>query len=235
MRIGLATCFAVCLGLCSPLHAAEFFPPGGSQCYRAHCVQTTNLRGCYLCCGSKCDADGDEFFDCKESCKVKDHAYAVLGDDQSAIANFLGNFGYSNLVSDLDYCFLVGDSENAEFAAIIAGDVYQVNYAACTPEDRDWLKTIVVGAMADPRSEAIRTAACAAWRQAVPQDVNQDGNVNVSDIFAFLRSWFAGAGDFDHNGFCNVSDIFGFLRGWFRGCAPQPLPVAFSALSTPAP
>jgi len=51
-------------------------------------------------------------------------------------------------------------------------------------------------------------------------DYNGDGNVNVSDIFAFLTAWFGGlpGGDFDGTGGRNVTDIFAFLGAWFGGC-----------------
>lgn len=60
------------------------------------------------------------------------------------------------------------------------------------------------------------------FSQSVPckADIDGSGSVTVSDIFAFLRAWFAkGAGsDFDGNGTTNVSDIFAFLRAWFAKC-----------------
>lgn len=49
-------------------------------------------------------------------------------------------------------------------------------------------------------------------------DFNQDGVVNVSDIFAFLTAWFAGGGDTDLSGTSAVPDIFAFLARWFAGC-----------------
>lgn len=49
-------------------------------------------------------------------------------------------------------------------------------------------------------------------------DWNADGMSDVSDIFAFLVSWFAGQGDFDQSGATNVSDIFLFMSYWFAGC-----------------
>jgi len=46
-------------------------------------------------------------------------------------------------------------------------------------------------------------------------DWDQNGAIQVSDIFAFLSSWFAGQGDFDLNGWNEVPDIFAFLSEWF--------------------
>lgn len=53
-------------------------------------------------------------------------------------------------------------------------------------------------------------------------DWNQDSNVNVADIFAFLGDWFAGIGesggaDIDLSGATTVADIFTFLSRWFTG------------------
>lgn len=54
-----------------------------------------------------------------------------------------------------------------------------------------------------------------------PCDWNNDGQVSVPDIFAFLNSWFAGSGDFDGVNGTQVADIFAFLACWFAppaGC-----------------
>lgn len=53
-----------------------------------------------------------------------------------------------------------------------------------------------------------------------PADANADGSVAVSDIFAFLASWFARdpSADFDAQGGITVQDIFAFLAAWFTGC-----------------
>lgn len=230
MRIGSSVSLGIVLAL-STCVIASTATIKQSPCYTANCVSTTTLRLCYKCCQDKCGNTAEETLDCRDDCKVKDHAYTLLGDDQTAIANFLTDFSYAGSVPDLDYCFLVGNDDNADLAVIVAGDVYQAAYPTLSPIDRDWLRTIVVGAIADPRSPAIRSAGAAAWRQAMPQDINQDGSVNVTDIFAFLRCWFAksGDGDFDRNGSCSVTDIFAFLRGWFRGCVPAPLPVIYNS------
>jgi hypothetical protein len=50
-----------------------------------------------------------------------------------------------------------------------------------------------------------------------PCDWEDDGDVDVPDIFAFLSSWFAGEGDFDLSGTNEVPDIFAFLACWFGG------------------
>ena len=51
-------------------------------------------------------------------------------------------------------------------------------------------------------------------------DFNSDGTVNVGDIFAFLKAWFARdpRADFNHVGGVSVQDIFDFLAAWFGGC-----------------
>ncbi len=61
-------------------------------------------------------------------------------------------------------------------------------------------------------------------------DFDMNGVRDVSDIFAFLSSWFAGCAgqpgsgcngsnaDVDDNGVRDVSDIFAFLSAWFAGC-----------------
>ncbi|HVZ36713.1 MAG TPA: GC-type dockerin domain-anchored protein, partial [Polyangiaceae bacterium] len=53
-----------------------------------------------------------------------------------------------------------------------------------------------------------------------PADFDGNSTVNVSDIFAFLRAWFAhsASADIDGNSVVNVSDIFAFLRHWFAHC-----------------
>jgi len=51
-------------------------------------------------------------------------------------------------------------------------------------------------------------------------DFNQNGSVNVADIFAFLSAWFAAdpRSDFNASGVRDVADIFAFLSAWFAGC-----------------
>ncbi len=49
-------------------------------------------------------------------------------------------------------------------------------------------------------------------------DWNHSGQVNVTDIFDFLSSWFTGNGDFNGVSGSNVTDIFDFLAAWFVGC-----------------
>jgi len=51
-------------------------------------------------------------------------------------------------------------------------------------------------------------------------DFNQNGARDVSDIFAFLSTWFAGGLQADANcsGSVLVDDIFAFLSLWFAGC-----------------
>ncbi len=53
-------------------------------------------------------------------------------------------------------------------------------------------------------------------------DFNQDQNLGVPDIFAFLSAWFAGdsTANFDGDGAVpTVPDIFAFLSAWFAGCS----------------
>jgi hypothetical protein len=51
-------------------------------------------------------------------------------------------------------------------------------------------------------------------------DFNENGTVEVADIFAFLDAWFAGAGSADFDGLngITIADIFAFLDAWFAGC-----------------
>ena len=52
-------------------------------------------------------------------------------------------------------------------------------------------------------------------------DFDDNGQVQVSDIFAFLSAWFATspAADIDGAGGVGVPDIFAFLSAWFAGCS----------------
>lgn len=74
----------------------------------------------------------------------------------------------------------------------------------------------------DMNADGVLSAADVAWftfpSRCYP-DWNEDGVVDVPDIFAFLSDWFAGQGDFNGDGFTLVDDIFGFLAAWFQGCA----------------
>jgi hypothetical protein len=50
-------------------------------------------------------------------------------------------------------------------------------------------------------------------------DYNQNGAVEIQDIFDYLNAWFAGSAATDINGGgLSVNDIFDFLNAWFAGC-----------------
>ena len=73
------------------------------------------------------------------------------------------------------------------------------------------------------RVNAWRAVSMARHNVNCPADANNDGTVNVSDIFVFLSWYFAGdvRADFNHDGNITVGDIFTFLADWFQGvCTP---------------
>lgn len=102
---------------------------------------------------------------------------------------------------------------------------WAVNPATGVPANLDRIDfvRITTGVNAvDPILGEISTeiSAVADVRPVYRADWNHDGMRNVSDIFAFLTSWFAGAGenggaDFDSSGATTVADIFVFLSAWF--------------------
>ena len=51
-------------------------------------------------------------------------------------------------------------------------------------------------------------------------DFDDNGEVEVPDIFAFLSAWFAGDESAEFDGVCGIAvpDIFAFLSQWFAGC-----------------
>ena len=53
-----------------------------------------------------------------------------------------------------------------------------------------------------------------------PADYNNNGTLEVADIFAFINDWFAQApsADFNNNSTFQVQDIFDMLNAWFAGC-----------------
>jgi hypothetical protein len=53
-----------------------------------------------------------------------------------------------------------------------------------------------------------------------PANFNRDTVLDVTDIFAFLTTWFVGdlRSDFNQSGSVDVHDIFDFLPAWFAGC-----------------
>jgi hypothetical protein len=69
-------------------------------------------------------------------------------------------------------------------------------------------------------TEAIVSASIDEQSTTCPADFDGSGTADVSDIFSFLNSWFAGnsSADFDNNGALQVQDIFAFLGAWFEGC-----------------
>lgn len=57
-----------------------------------------------------------------------------------------------------------------------------------------------------------------------PCDWNASGTMDVTDIFAFLSSWFAAQGDFNLDGRTTIDDIFAMLACWFARppeCSPS--------------
>jgi hypothetical protein len=72
-----------------------------------------------------------------------------------------------------------------------------------------------------PRDEAVLVAQIGGeTTPACQADFDQNGTVEVSDIFAFLSAWFAQnpSADVNNNGTVAVDDIFAFLSTWFAGC-----------------
>ncbi len=57
-------------------------------------------------------------------------------------------------------------------------------------------------------------------RTCCPADYNNNGVIEVADIFDFLNAWFGQAteADFNNSGFLQVQDVFDFLSAWFAGC-----------------
>lgn len=53
-----------------------------------------------------------------------------------------------------------------------------------------------------------------------PADFNNNGTVEVQDIFDFLNTWFTLdiTADFNTSGAVEVQDIFDYLTQWFTGC-----------------
>jgi hypothetical protein len=51
-------------------------------------------------------------------------------------------------------------------------------------------------------------------------DYNNNGTLEILDIFDYLDGWFAGdiTADFNHSGGLQIQDIFDFLNAWFAGC-----------------
>lgn len=62
----------------------------------------------------------------------------------------------------------------------------------------------------------IRLRIAASWYRS---DIDNSGTIAVTDIFAFLDSWFAGSAyaDFNASSALEVQDIFDFLGAWFAG------------------
>jgi hypothetical protein len=80
--------------------------------------------------------------------------------------------------------------------------------AACTG-----IATRFVGAGTSCNAPGVATTPCC------KADFNQNGSLQVQDIFDFLNGWFAGAANTDMNGGgLAVQDIFDFLNAWFAGC-----------------
>jgi hypothetical protein len=54
-------------------------------------------------------------------------------------------------------------------------------------------------------------------------DFNDNGTLEVQDIFDFLNEWFDGErdADFNSNRVLEVADVFAFLNAWFAGCTHE--------------
>lgn len=72
-----------------------------------------------------------------------------------------------------------------------------------------------IGKQVIPASRLFSDAPC-------PADVDNNGTVDVPDIFAFLSLWFAGdpAANWNGTGGVDVPDIFAFLSEWFATGGP---------------
>src|SRR5438045_3877721 len=55
-----------------------------------------------------------------------------------------------------------------------------------------------------------------------PVDFDQNGKVNVADVYAFLNAWLVNdpAADFDGNFIINANDVYAFIGEWFTEVGP---------------
>ena len=52
-------------------------------------------------------------------------------------------------------------------------------------------------------------------------DFDQNGALNINDLFAFLNAWFARSpqADFNQVNGVSIDDLFAYLNSWFTGCS----------------
>jgi hypothetical protein len=111
-------------------------------------------------------------------------------------------------VTRADRSFVVGAGEHVHAQGFAFSDqgMYDVTLVV-------WDRNGMYADAAPMKVRFLTGAAC-------PADVNGSGNVNVSDIFAFLSRWFARSPSADYNGIggINISDVFSFITQWFHPC-----------------
>jgi hypothetical protein len=92
--------------------------------------------------------------------------------------------------------------------------VYGGFYNQITNDTPAGSQTALSRAIHEQMREQVR-AAINSWMSSCIGDINQNGEHDVPDIFAYLALWFRGDADFNNDGRTDVPDIFAFLSAWF--------------------
>ena len=92
--------------------------------------------------------------------------------------------------------------------------VYGAYFNDITNDTPAGSQTALSRAIHEQMREQIRAAA-ESWMSSCIADINQNGENDTPDIFAYLTLWFRGDADFNNDRLTDVADIFSFLSAWF--------------------
>ncbi|HVU64816.1 MAG TPA: GC-type dockerin domain-anchored protein [Phycisphaerales bacterium] len=106
---------------------------------------------------------------------------------------------------------------NANANALRWGTLYTFRFDASTAPSTG---SVSIGLFKPGSPSSLAVSGIPVPSAACAPDFNQNGTLEVADIFAFLNAWFSGDPRADFNGIngLEVADIFAFLNAWFAGC-----------------
>jgi len=125
-----------------------------------------------------------------------------------------GNYGFGNGTFSRSGATWISLPHKAQCQASPREFTYGGYYNNITNDTLPGSQTALSRATHEQMREQVR-AAIESWMSVCIADADQDGDVDVPDIFFFLTLWFRGDGDFNANGRNEVPDIFAFLSAWF--------------------
>ena len=229
-------------GSCSPNNCPQ---PTGACCFGTTCLALTNVQcvasngtflGSAVVCGSPnpcnalggacCLLDGSCLLTTESVCEDEDGEFRGIGTTcAQAQCNPTG--ACCDPISNT--CTLVTQSACLSAGGLFQGADTTCDVGTCAPPTGACclgaICTVLTSAECDLSGGAFRGVGTGCNEPGISTapccfaDFDQNGVVEVPDLFAYLSAWFANSPSANINGDAlEVSDIFSYLAAWFAGC-----------------